>query len=223
MDILKSALASDALHHAYLLSPASREDVFAFIETGLGMPMRGNPDVHIFERDTFTIDDARVLKERENRAPLSGTKKVFIVSFSFIQTEAQNALLKVLEEPSESTHFFFFTPSPEQLLGTVRSRVMDVSVSGGVSKMFADVPAFLAMSPAKRIEFLASLIEEKDRIGAIQFLNELETELAERKEKIDTHDLSIFSHIRRARSYLSDRAPSVKILLEHIALTTPRI
>lgn len=41
-------------------------------------------------------------------------------------TEAANALLKILEEPPENTHFIFTSALPHQLLDTIRSRMTEL-------------------------------------------------------------------------------------------------
>lgn len=45
-----------------------------------------------------------------------------------MNTEAANRLLKIVEEPSEGTYFIFVSHSPENVLGTIRSRSQVVRV-----------------------------------------------------------------------------------------------
>lgn len=53
---------------------------------------------------------------------------VIIDDADAMSIEAQNALLKLLEEPVENIHFMLTSHSPEQLLPTIRSRAQTVSV-----------------------------------------------------------------------------------------------
>ena len=69
------------------------------------------------------IDDARRLKEESYFIPIHGKTKVFIIDECHMLTkEANNALLKILEEPPRNVFFVLCTTSPDKLLATVRSR-----------------------------------------------------------------------------------------------------
>lgn len=46
-----------------------------------------------------------------------------------LRPDAQNALLKVLEEPGQNTHFILITSSPTHLLSTVRSRSVELKAN----------------------------------------------------------------------------------------------
>lgn len=72
--------------------------------------------------DKFLVEDAHELSRRGRQ---QGAGEVWCLMRGFFRTnkEAQNAVLKILEEPAEGTHFFFVTPSAGELLETVRSRM----------------------------------------------------------------------------------------------------
>lgn len=68
----------------------------------------------------FKIEDLKKIKDFQNSKT---TDKRFIISDrSLRSTVIQNALLKLFEEPTENTHFVFFTKSTAMLLPTVLSR-----------------------------------------------------------------------------------------------------
>jgi DNA polymerase-3 subunit delta' len=59
--------------------------------------------------------------------PVLGQAKVFIIDEAeLIEPTGQNALLKTLEEPPQSTYIFLITSKPEKLLPTIRSRCQAV-------------------------------------------------------------------------------------------------
>lgn len=230
---------TNALHHAYVIEGNQKSifvELLSFLEQDVAFKTRGNPDFYHESFDSIGIDEARVLKEMQQRKPfVEGGKKIFILSFNFITREAQNSLLKVFEEPTSGTHFFLLVPSAEIFLPTVRSRVMflsqkDFSDEGVVSGEIAhgNFPAdsikdFLASSPKTRLEIFAKIIEEKDKARAINYLNNLEMTLFKIWNKNrDKKHADIFRQIITCRNYLHDRSPSVKIILEHIALVTPK-
>ena len=61
MQELNNAHKKNALHHAYLLegSESVKDEVIQFVEQGFKLNVRGNPDVHIREYNSFGIDAGR--------------------------------------------------------------------------------------------------------------------------------------------------------------------
>jgi len=215
-------------HHAYLIE-GEREvlvpELLDFLESEWNFITKGNPDFWTESYDTFGIDDARAVRELQSRKPI-GDKKILLIQTSFFTREAQNALLKVLEEPSDSTIFFIITQNTESLLPTLKSRLFIFPQNPQRRVLCTDkglsfVEEFLAANPAMRTELFKDIIEEKDKNAAISFLNSLEfalhSQLGGRAPKLGKETL-VFEEIQKCRSYLNDRAPSVKMILEHIAL-----
>ncbi|MAF59622.1 MAG: hypothetical protein QF858_00905 [Candidatus Pacebacteria bacterium] len=220
MEALEADYKSGLFHHAYLLPYDQKvnEDLIKFIENTLKLKYRGNPDVIVLMEESFTVELARRLKEMESLSPSKGDKKVFVVSFNFITREAQNALLKVLEEPNEGTYFFLMTAFPDKLLPTLRSRLRIVDETSEANEKIKE---FISSSVPERLKLIKGIVEDKDRARAIFFLNSLEGELYKSYKKGVIKDTSIFQSIRDARSYMGDRAPSVKMLMENISLSIP--
>ncbi len=110
-------------HHAYLL--IGNKEFSSLIEyLKSKIAIHGNPD--FFERSyaSLGIDDAREIKTLAGTRPiLEGGKKIFVLQVNAITVEAQNALLKLLEEPPAYAHFFIIVPSAHLLLPTVKSRM----------------------------------------------------------------------------------------------------
>lgn len=118
------------LHHAYICE-GEKDSIFpsicSFLENDLKFATKANPDFVYEEWDKFLISHARRLQEMQLNKTTNSGRKIFIISFNFITREAQNALLKVLEEPTSGTHFFFITPSAHVFLDTVLSRIQLIS------------------------------------------------------------------------------------------------
>lgn len=85
-----------------------------------------HPDVLIVEpgdTGSIKIDQVRDVIERSAYRPFEGRRRVVIVDEAdAMAAEAQNALLKTLEEPPASSMFVLVTCRPDVLLPTVRSR-----------------------------------------------------------------------------------------------------
>lgn len=95
----------------------------------------GHPD--IYETDgiikpkskVFAVDSVRQIREDAFVTPNDGDKKVYILkNAQNMNDQAQNAILKILEEPPSYVHFIIVTPSRSTMLETVLSRVQAYSL-----------------------------------------------------------------------------------------------
>jgi len=236
--MLSSIDIEKSLHHAYLLV-GEKEFVFQelqkFLNEKLNFSTISNPDFWLGEFDNFGIDDGRLVKDFQSKKAFSGGKKILIIRTNFLTHEAQNSLLKVFEEPTDNTHLFLIVPSAENLLSTLKSRLMilkDLDVGrpnifgGEISKL--GVEKFLKGNISKRFELIKVFLpkSKEDRISKseiINFLNELEEFLYKNKKLVNIDLEDIFFEIRQCRSYLSDRSPAVKMILEHLSQIIPII
>ena len=185
IDALKSKLAGGKLPHAILLGGASFETLKAAADA-LGQAylcFEGSEDAQACEvciscravkngtHPDFSIldaeDEAASIKIEQIRAliartllkPFLGNKKFFMLIHAERMTEsAQNALLKILEEPPAGTTFALLTTRPEGLLDTVRSRCQTVSFSDDTKLSESDEDV---RDAARKI--LASLNTDTDR------------------------------------------------------------
>ncbi len=167
--------------------------------------------------DSLGIDEARELRDK---APLGGrgTPRLFIIAANTLTNEAQNALLKTLEEPGAGAIFCIIVPAPDTLLPTLRSRVEHLELDAGSVPSSIDIDTFLSAAAADRIEMLKQLTtaEEKDTAGTLSFLAGLERAVRGRPD-------SAFGAIYTARSCILDKGALRKPLLEGLALTLPRV
>lgn len=200
-----------------------------------------NPDNFVRAYRKFGIDEAHEIRSRSALRAVSGDRRVFLLSVPSMTTEAQNALLKTIEEPSADAVFYFVTPSPESLLPTIRSRTQILEVKAPMSRFHLDridADDFLAAAPEKRITMLKPLYEHptsrepgassetgeyegRDIGSVIAFLAALERRFAKAK-KTPENEAGIHA-IYRARKYATDKGSLLKALLEQVALLAPRM
>jgi DNA polymerase-3 subunit delta' len=87
---------------------------------------RVHPDVIVIEpgeSGAIKIDQIRDVIDRAGFRPFEGRRRVVIVDEADTMAYgAQNALLKILEEPPSSSSFILVTARPDMLLTTVQSR-----------------------------------------------------------------------------------------------------
>jgi DNA polymerase III subunit delta' len=92
-----------------------------------------HPDVLVIPPDPpqmmIKVDQVRRVIETIYFRPAEAKEKVYIFTDSAFMKEAANSLLKVLEEPPEFATIFLLAENPGELLPTIRSRSMAVSLA----------------------------------------------------------------------------------------------
>lgn len=94
------------------------------------MAAGSHPDYRLFNEEggNIKVDDIRQIRRLSFIRPSEAQQKVFVINgASRMNPQAQNALLKVLEEPQE-TVFILLCEQAQQLLQTVRSRCVRFSL-----------------------------------------------------------------------------------------------
>lgn len=219
----------DNLHHAYLIEgehAVLSADVLAFLE--------GEQNVIVEYTELFTIDAARSLRARQIERTPDGGKKCFVLGARFFMREAQNALLKVFEEPTADTHFFLIVPDADVLLPTLRSRVLVIrSEEDKVAKeaLLVRGKEFLRLTKPERLQVIADLLEEYEddekhellKGEALKLLSGIEVSLytSLAGEPPSEAQQQTFKELLKCKDFMRDRGASTKMLLEYVALITP--
>lgn len=197
---------------AYLIrgGAASRTALIAALEER-SVSMRGNPDVLAQEFETFSIDDARALAAFASLRPL-GERKIILVSAQGMTREAQNALLKVVEEGSGHSIFFFIIPAGVPVLPTLLSRCTVVQALPS-DRETERGEAFLRLGYADRLKAAEAFAKTQDREGARMLVRSL---LALADEKKFGREL--LRDLMDADRYLQLTGSSSKAVIGHLAL-----
>lgn len=130
-DILTRALKAGRIAHAYLFTgprgvgKTSIARILAHEINNLPYDDESN-HLDIIEIDAASnngVEDVRDLREKVQIAPVSASKKVYIIDeVHMLSKQAFNALLKTLEEPPEHIVFILATTDVEKLPATIISR-----------------------------------------------------------------------------------------------------
>ena len=129
-ELLKQALASGTISHAYLLTGprgTGKTSIARIIAHEVNnLPYSDDPHLDIIEIDAASnrrIDDIRDLRDKVRIAPVSAKYKVYIIDeVHMLTTESFNALLKTLEEPPEHVIFILATTEVHKVPSTILSR-----------------------------------------------------------------------------------------------------
>ncbi len=101
------------------------------------------------DRGVISVDSIRRLYT-QTRSIQTG-KSVIIIDFAErMATNAQNAFLKLLEEPSEGIHFILATHTPSRLLPTITSRAQSVELKPVLKKQTEQLLDDLNVSDIKK-------------------------------------------------------------------------
>jgi hypothetical protein len=122
MDFAK--LFPQNLYHSYVIEGDPKitgELLLQFLEKRSDAEKKGG-DVLFQVYESFTMDDSGEIKNWHSRKGIGKSKKICIIATKFINREAEQTLLKIIEEPAENTHFFIIVPNASVLLDTIISR-----------------------------------------------------------------------------------------------------
>jgi hypothetical protein len=171
--------------------------------------------------ERFGIDESRELQQQASLKVL-GEEALFFIGTSAITSEAQQALLKLFEEPQPGVVFVFLV-AHGSLLPTLRSRMLEYPNQIALKKQSTEAAKFLkASSKARSAEITALLKDEenvKERVR--ELLAGLELELAKHMQNPKAR--TGLEDIAKVRSYVGDRSPALKMLLEHLAVALPMV
>jgi len=201
------------IHHAYIVTGANLDEIWHGLEQNLSFKKKANPDAYSREFDTFGIEEARELSEWAIMKPISDEKKVAVISAISFTTEAQNALLKLFEEPPALTYFFIIVPNLGIILPTLLSRARTVSLQEEKT-VNKKLELFLESSIVKRLAMITSLIKSKDKEKARNFIVSLEQKINKQQ-----NNFSAAKKILQAERYIEARGSSLKMILEYLAVS----
>ncbi|MDR3278474.1 MAG: hypothetical protein LBT12_06845 [Oscillospiraceae bacterium] len=206
MKLPEAPRVADALSHAYIVygggRPSARSDALAAAAVCSGdaprpcgacphcaKSARGiHPDIIVTRRledkREILVDQARAVREDAVVSPNEAERKVYVIEDAgTMNGNAQNALLKLLEEPPGRVMLILLAESPRALLPTVRSRCVELY------ELAEDAPV-----PAEVSDAVGKLFAAAER-GALAL-----TELSFELEKLAKPEFALFIEAAKARA-----------------------
>lgn len=149
---------------------------------------QNHEDVHFFNLDTesneLTVDKVREIRSMTSYKPIVSNENIFILlQADKMLKPAQNALLKVLEEPADNTLFILGAKTAQKLLETVLSRLSRYSLTAEEDKeeSFSDLSKeFLSLLKKRDYKevMLKSALFPKTRAELVSLLGSLRNQVA---------------------------------------------
>jgi len=208
------------------------ECALEYVRDELLLAVEQNPDVSVLSYAVLTADDAREVLQYASQTSLGG-KRALIVACDRIFHEAQNALLKIFEEPPEDMTLFLVVPSRAQLLPTMLSRlsVLEADASGySVSDIASD---FMNAGKPEREKMIAKLLaqiksdneetKQEARSSATLLLGGIIVLVHKKWEKTQEAELrTLLRELVEFHALLRGRSAPYKLIFEHVLLTLPQ-
>ena len=197
--------------------------------------LENNPDfIFLSAKETsIGIDQIREMQKNLVLKPFVEKQKICLISEAQnLTNDAQNALLKTLEEPPENCRIILTATSESFLLPTIVSRCQIISLSNGQpgrltkeeEKNLSDTfKNLISISYGKRFLLLEKEGVTKDKQTAVQWLEKLTVILRQpllKSPPDSQHYLDILRTINQARSLLSLNV-NTRLVMENFLLDLP--
>ncbi|MFA5730227.1 MAG: hypothetical protein WC938_03370 [Candidatus Paceibacterota bacterium] len=166
------------------------------------------PDLSIIEAKdrNIEIEEVRDLQNRLSLKSYNNSLKIGIIDDAHLmRKDAQNALLKVLEEPKGDTLLILITSYPQMLLPTVRSRLEEIKFSIVSRREIEDYLISLGAKEEKAKEI--ALISSGQIGKAIEFFNN--------EDKLNFFNKAVKDIVSLARSEMYKRFDFAKEFKEN--------
>lgn len=208
-------------HHAYLLL-GNIEHSRSFLYALLGEEKTSND--FIADYGLLGVDEAAEIRLQQQEKV---EKKNIIISAERMSDNAQNALLKVIEEPNPGVMLYFLFPRQIPILPTIISRTITVVTPNNYQQLIFPVKDFLKSSHVQRLDQIDILdknrkANKQDVVQSYEvqeFLDALESGLGMLFHKKPSLQLQESFHaIRQARAWAGQVGIPQKYILEYIAV-----
>lgn len=186
-----------------------------------------NPDLHVVDGRVQNSIGIEQMKELQSEMMYTPFKELVQIALIFdspkLTIQAQNSILKTLEESSDTTAYILTTNSEKSLLPTIssRSRKIYIKEDVRVSDDLEDIDNFLKLDIIDR--FLKIEAISKEKTNCLEFLDrveryfqvQLEEEIKESKDGIMA--MNSISQIAKARTRIKANG-NRRLVLENMFL-----
>lgn len=209
--------------HSILIANGTQNERLVTLEKMLGTNLYPRPDLLVLEPNpSITIKQVRSIEFFLSRKPIKQDYNlVVILQADKLTLQAQNAILKTLEEPPSNSKIILLSPTQNDLIGTITSRCQLINLNSNLKLSKATQTEQLNLfnqivnsNTAQRITLAFNHAKTKD-----QALNFLEDQLHFIKDSILTYP-ELIRHILTSINQLKANV-NPKFVLEVLFFSYP--
>jgi DNA polymerase III delta prime subunit len=194
---------------------SQKEQLKILLKRIFNKDLKESPDIHVLnpeKNNSIGIEEVKELQKAMRYKPFQEEKQVgIILQAEKLTTQAQNALLKTLEETTETSSYILCVDNVRNLLPTIKSRGIVIYSSSQIEKTSVeeDLENFLDLDPLEQFNIIEKYSEDKD--SSLSFINSLEERFRKRLEldikngNIDSSqkNLSFLKTVQKSREKIS--------------------
>jgi hypothetical protein len=222
-------LFNEKNYHSYFIEGEPSATYFSLSDYMLenNVITRDNPDNFMQSCESFDINLANQVHSWNNLRSFDKGKRFCVLSFKYINREAEGSLLKILEEPTLGTFFILISSNIENINPTILSRCRILRSGDNNNSKKEWVSEFLKKDTNSRMEMVALLVKKSEdaensatlRYDAKEICDLLELHLFELfKKNKDTNHMWEIDQIIKFKKYLKNPGSSPKMILESLAM-----
>lgn len=211
------------IHHAYLIFGGRVEGATREWQRLINQ-LSPEPEIELVQYEVLGIGEARQLRGRQNLAGQNNQARAFIIQALTLTLEAQNALLKMLEEPRIGNYFFFLLPTKTGIIDTLISRCQVIDLGSSLEVEIRDLAKkIITNQPEERLALITGWLKKYE--DEPMLLRERSRSLVRSLGENYRYQASpaFLAELLKVSNYLGDRASSPKLLLEHLVLSLPNV
>lgn len=175
-----------------------------------------NPDFYevISDKKSIGVDSIRDLRDDAAHRPTYGNRKVYLIDDAELMTvQAQNGLLKTLEEPPKYVVIILLTTNFEALLPTIQSRTVNLRMSPYTDEEMKKIIYSRYNVPGNELEFILKF-SNGIPLNAIRMIEEgnikdLRSQVFQLLEKPDD-----FTYVENVRKTLLDNREELSTVFD---------
>lgn len=182
-------------------------------------------DISTFDK-AVGIEDVRNIQKKLYLKPIKSKDKAVVINASLgLTIEAQNALLKILEEPPSNTLIILVTSNKNALLPTVLSRCKIIEIKEDMKISDAEISEYQKILMSLSRDGVGEKLKlsqdfSKTKEEAILFLQNLIIAAREKltKNPQDKTALKILSDFQKAYAIIKSTNATPRLMLENLLL-----
>jgi DNA polymerase III delta prime subunit len=194
---------------------SQKEQLKILLKRIFNKDLKESPDIHVLnpeKENSIGIEEVKDLQKAMKYKPFQEEKQVgIILQAEKLTTQAQNALLKTLEETTETSLYILCVNNERNLLPTIKSRGIVIYSFSQIEKTTVeeDLENFLDLDPLEQFNTIEKYSKDKD--SSLAFINSLEERFRKRLEldikngNIDSSqkNLSLLKTVQKSREKIS--------------------